>query len=141
MSSPVALNNIFVGSNRILCAPSALFRFLLWNMCPTVSLSKRFKPEILDPALLRPGRFDRHILVDRPDKTGRVDILKVHMKGVTAQGTACSKPEGLLGERGRKPLDRPARPSYRLPHSQIQSCLSKNTVFTPLPWRAIAGIG
>jgi len=41
------------------------------------------RPEILDPALLRPGRFDRHILVDRPDKKGRVEILQVHLKGIT----------------------------------------------------------
>jgi cell division protease FtsH len=40
------------------------------------------RPEILDPALLRPGRFDRHILVDRPDKTGREEILKVHLKNI-----------------------------------------------------------
>ncbi len=40
------------------------------------------RPEILDPALLRPGRFDRHILVDRPDIVGREEILKVHIKGV-----------------------------------------------------------
>jgi cell division protease FtsH len=40
------------------------------------------RPEILDPALLRPGRFDRHILVDRPDITGRQAILEVHAKGV-----------------------------------------------------------
>jgi cell division protease FtsH len=40
------------------------------------------RPEILDPALLRPGRFDRHILVDRPDKVGRKEIMKVHMKKV-----------------------------------------------------------
>jgi cell division protease FtsH len=40
------------------------------------------RPEILDPALLRPGRFDRHILVDRPDKKGREDILKVHLKNI-----------------------------------------------------------
>ena len=40
------------------------------------------RPEILDPALLRPGRFDRHILVDRPDKAGRKEILKVHMRKV-----------------------------------------------------------
>ncbi len=40
------------------------------------------RPEILDPALLRPGRFDRHVVVDRPDKTGRIKILKVHMKSV-----------------------------------------------------------
>jgi cell division protease FtsH len=41
------------------------------------------RPEILDPALLRAGRFDRHILVDRPDKKGRVDILRVHSKEIT----------------------------------------------------------
>ncbi len=40
------------------------------------------RPEILDPALLRPGRFDRHILVDRPDLADRVEILKVHTRGV-----------------------------------------------------------
>ena len=42
------------------------------------------RPEILDPALLRPGRFDRQVLVDRPDKIGRKDILEVHLKKVTA---------------------------------------------------------
>jgi cell division protease FtsH len=40
------------------------------------------RPEILDPALLRPGRFDRHILVDRPDLQGRIDTLKVHTRTV-----------------------------------------------------------
>lgn len=40
------------------------------------------RPETLDPALLRPGRFDRNVLVDRPDKSGREDILKVHAKNV-----------------------------------------------------------
>ena len=40
------------------------------------------RPEILDPALLRPGRFDRRIIVDKPDLRGRVDILKVHAKDV-----------------------------------------------------------
>ncbi len=40
------------------------------------------RPETLDPALLRPGRFDRHVLVDRPDIKGREDILKVHVKNV-----------------------------------------------------------
>jgi cell division protease FtsH len=41
------------------------------------------RPEILDPALLRPGRFDRQILVDRADKKGRTDILRVHVKDIT----------------------------------------------------------
>lgn len=40
------------------------------------------RPEILDPALLRPGRFDRHILVDRPDIVGREEILKIHTRNV-----------------------------------------------------------
>ena len=39
------------------------------------------RPDILDPALLRPGRFDRHIVVDKPDVKGRQEILKVHTKG------------------------------------------------------------
>jgi cell division protease FtsH len=42
------------------------------------------RPEILDPALLRPGRFDRQVLVDRPDKQGREAILKVHLKNIKA---------------------------------------------------------
>ena len=40
------------------------------------------RPEVLDPALLRPGRFDRQVLVDRPDRTGRREILKVHVAKV-----------------------------------------------------------
>jgi len=40
------------------------------------------RPEILDPALLRPGRFDRHVLVDRPNIKDREDILKIHVRGV-----------------------------------------------------------
>jgi cell division protease FtsH len=40
------------------------------------------RPEILDPALLRAGRFDRHVLVDRPDKNGRLAILRVHARSV-----------------------------------------------------------
>ena len=47
-----------------------------------VLLSATNRPEILDPALLRSGRFDRQILVDRPDRKGRIDILKVHMTKV-----------------------------------------------------------
>jgi cell division protease FtsH len=41
------------------------------------------RPEILDPALLRPGRFDRQVLVDRPDWHGRLAILQIHSKGIT----------------------------------------------------------
>ncbi|ARQ62172.1 ATP-dependent zinc metalloprotease FtsH (plasmid) [Rhizobium sophoriradicis] len=45
-----------------------------------VLLAATNRPEILDPALLRAGRFDRQVLVDRPDKAGRIQILKVHLK-------------------------------------------------------------
>lgn len=45
------------------------------------------RPEILDPALLRPGRFDRRIIVERPDLKGRVDVLKVHSKDVKMDET------------------------------------------------------
>ena len=45
------------------------------------------RPEVLDPALLRPGRFDRRVIVDRPDLKGRVDILKVHSKNVKMDET------------------------------------------------------
>jgi cell division protease FtsH len=60
------------------------------------------RPEILDPALLRPGRFDRHILVDRPDKKGREDILKIHMKGITMEtdvdvGAVAGMTPGFVG--------------------------------------------
>src|SRR3954451_17190518 len=48
-----------------------------------VILAATNRPEILDPALLRAGRFDRQVLVDRPDKKGRIQVLAVHMKKVT----------------------------------------------------------
>ena len=49
----------------------------------TILIAATNRPDILDPALLRPGRFDRHITVDRPDVKGREEILKVHMKNKT----------------------------------------------------------
>lgn len=49
---------------------------------PVIVLAATNRPEILDPALLRPGRFDRQVLVDKPDYKGRLDILKVHIKGI-----------------------------------------------------------
>ena len=50
-----------------------------------ILLAATNRPEILDPALLRPGRFDRNILVDRPDKKGREEILKVHLKNIKTE--------------------------------------------------------
>lgn len=48
-----------------------------------VILAATNRPEVLDPALLRAGRFDRQVLVDRPDRKGRADVLRVHLKKVT----------------------------------------------------------
>jgi cell division protease FtsH len=60
------------------------------------------RPEILDPALLRPGRFDRHVLVDRPDKQGREEILKVHLEHIQATksldvGKLAAMTPGMVG--------------------------------------------
>lgn len=49
---------------------------------PVIVLAATNRPEVLDPALLRPGRFDRQVLVDKPDFEGRVEILKVHIKNI-----------------------------------------------------------
>eukprot|EP00767_Chilomastix_cuspidata_P008288 gnl/Chilomastix_cuspidata/9452.p1 GENE.gnl/Chilomastix_cuspidata/9452~~gnl/Chilomastix_cuspidata/9452.p1 ORF type:complete len:694 (+),score=12.78 gnl/Chilomastix_cuspidata/9452:189-2270(+) len=49
---------------------------------PVIVLAATNRPEVLDPALLRPGRFDRQVLVDKPDYEGRIEILKVHIKDV-----------------------------------------------------------
>jgi len=51
---------------------------------PVIVLAATNRPEVLDPALLRPGRFDRQVLVDKPDFEGRVEILKVHIKKIKA---------------------------------------------------------
>ena len=49
---------------------------------PIIILAATNRPEVLDPALMRPGRFDRQVLVDKPDYEGRIAILKVHVRGV-----------------------------------------------------------
>jgi len=60
-----------------------------------ILLAATNRPEILDPALLRAGRFDRQVLVDRPDRIGRVQILKVHLKKVRLAADA--DPEKIAG--------------------------------------------
>ena len=49
---------------------------------PVIVLAATNRPEVLDAALLRPGRFDRQVLVDKPDFKGRIEILRVHMKDI-----------------------------------------------------------
>ena len=79
------------------------------------------RPDILDPALLRPGRFDRQIVVDRPDRDGRTQILRVHTKGkpiakeidlaVLAGQTPASPAPTSPTWSTRPPSSRPARAS------------------------------
>ena len=52
------------------------------DAAPVIVLAATNRPEVLDPALLRPGRFDRQVLVDKPDLEGRIEILNVHIKDV-----------------------------------------------------------
>jgi cell division protease FtsH len=60
-----------------------------------VILAASNRPEILDPALLRAGRFDRQVLVDRPDKAGRVQILQVHLKKIKLEDVDVEKVASL----------------------------------------------
>jgi cell division protease FtsH len=67
-----------------------------------IIMSATNRPEILDPALIRPGRFDRQIMVDRPSLNGREDILKVHVRGVKLAGdidlhTIAARTPGMVG--------------------------------------------
>jgi cell division protease FtsH len=67
-----------------------------------IILAATNRPEILDPALLRPGRFDRHVALDRPDLKGRQKILQVHARDVTLApdvdlGAVAAKTPGLAG--------------------------------------------
>ena len=52
-----------------------------------IVLAATNRPDVLDPALLRPGRFDRHVVVDKPDVAGRKAILKVHSRGKPIEST------------------------------------------------------
>ena len=73
------------------------------------------RPDILDPALLRPGRFDRRVTMDRPDVKGRFEILKVHARGkpiapdvdlenvATPDARLCRRGPGECRQRGRHP--------------------------------------
>ncbi len=60
-----------------------------------VLLAATNRPEILDPALLRAGRFDRQVLVDRPDRKGRIDIVKIYLKKIKL--AADVSPEAVAG--------------------------------------------
>ena len=66
------------------------------------------RPEVLDPALLRPGRFDRQVLVDKPDVKGREAILRIHAKSVKIAPTSTSR----SSRRARRDLPAPTSPTW-----------------------------
>ena len=82
------------------------------------------RPDVLDPALLRPGRFDRQVILDRPDMKGRVAILKVHAKGKPLDKARLDRGPrppvaGLLRRGPREPRQRgrdPRRPPEQQGH-------------------------
>ena len=90
----------------------------------TILIAATNRPDILDPALLRPGRFDRHITVDRPDVKGREEILKVHMKGKifaddVDTGVLARRTPGLVGADIENLLNEGALLAARRGHEKI----------------------
>jgi SpoVK/Ycf46/Vps4 family AAA+-type ATPase len=65
-----------------------------------VLLAATNRPENLDPALLRAGRFDRQVLVDRPDKPARLEILKLHARKVSIEAGATLGWREIVGDKG-----------------------------------------
>ncbi len=91
-----------------------------------VLLAATNRPEILDPALLRAGRFDRQVLVDRPDKAGRIQILDVHLK----------KAKLAPDVDAEKIASRPASPAPTSPTlSTRRRCLPRAAGRMRSPWR------
>ena len=76
-----------------------------------IVLAATNRPDVLDPALLRPGRFDRHVTVDRPTQKGRVEIFKVHVRDVPLA-------DDVDLERARRRHDRPDRRRHPQPRQR-----------------------
>jgi cell division protease FtsH len=84
------------------------------------------RPEILDPALLRPGRFDRRVVVSAPDQTGRREILEVHVRGVPLAddvdlGRIASGTPGMVGADLRNLVNEAALHAARRRQEQVTS--------------------
>ena len=76
-----------------------------------IVLAATNRPDVLDPALLRPGRFDRHVTVDRPTKKGRLEILKVHIRNVPL--VLRRRPRADRAKHRRDERCRPGEPGQR----------------------------
>ena len=99
------------------------------------------RPDILDPALLRPGRFDRQVILDRPDMKGRVEILEVHTKGKPLDKAIDLEDDRqadarLLRRRPRQPRQRgrdPRRAPQQEGHQHAASSTRPSTASSPAP--------
>ncbi|HSF85833.1 MAG TPA: ATP-dependent zinc metalloprotease FtsH [Acidimicrobiia bacterium] len=83
------------------------------------------RPDVLDPALLRPGRFDRHVAVSPPDQVGRKAILEVHTRGVPLDssvdlGSIASSTPGMVGAELRNLVNEGALMAARRGHERVQ---------------------
>ncbi len=91
-----------------------------------IVLAATNRAEILDQALLRPGRFDRRVVVNPPDRTGRAEILKVHLRGVpladdvSVEGLAQSTP-GMVGADLKNLINEAALTAARRNHERVQN--------------------
>ncbi len=104
------------------------------------------RPDVLDPALLRPGRFDRQVVLDRPDIKGRRAILNVHIKGKPLDKTVdlealARRYAGLLRRRPRQPRQRGGHPGGA-PQQEVdrhaRSSTRRSTASSPAPSAAAA---
>lgn len=88
------------------------------------------RPEILDPALLRPGRFDRRVIVDKPDLKGRVNILKVHSKDVRLDETVDFEEIALAtsGAVGADLAEPDERGGYQRSQERTPGCLPERSL-------------
>ncbi len=107
---------------------------------PVIVLAATNRPEVLDPALLRPGRFDRQVLVDKPDLEGRIEILNVHIKGVKVSKDVDLKEvatmtAGLAGADLANVINEAALLAGRANHKEVTSAHFKEAVE-----RQIAGL-
>jgi cell division protease FtsH len=89
-----------------------------------IVLAATNRPEILDPALMRPGRFDRQVLVDRPDRKGREAILRVHAKGIKLTekvdlGEVAARTPGFAGADLANILNEAALLAARKDHPEV----------------------
>lgn len=107
---------------------------------PVIVLAATNRPEVLDPALLRPGRFDRQVLVDKPDYEGRIEILNVHIKDVKLARDVDLKEiakmtAGLAGADLANIINEAALLAGRASKDEVQACDFKEAVE-----RQIAGL-